>query len=88
MYSVIGLWIAAGLLIIAAVAIVISGIRGVINGNQDYKKIGSILVPFIIFAISYLIWGTWIEAGIITMFCMMALMIVAIAFTGIRGAFN
>lgn len=88
MYSVIGLWIAAGLLCIAVIAIIISGVRGLINGEQDFKKIGSILVPFVVFAIAYLITAGWIEAGIITMFFMLALMILAVAFTGLRGAFN
>lgn len=88
MISVIGLWIAAGLLAIAILTIAVSGIRGMINGNIDAKKIVSIIVPIAIVVIAFLITGTWIKAGILTMLIMLALMALAIVATGVRGAFT
>ncbi len=88
MISVIGLWIAAGLLGIAILAIVFSGVRGIVNGNLDLKKIGVMLLPVIIWIVVLLITASWIKAGLLTMLIMLALMIIAIFLTGARGVFT
>lgn len=87
-YSIIGLAIAGGLLAIGILAIVISGIRGMIVGKQDWKKIGMFLLPFIIFGVTYLMTEDYAEAGIATMLIMMATMAVGILLTGFRTTFN
>ena len=88
MIAVIGLWIAGGLLAIAILGIIISGIRGLINGNIDVKKIVSLIIPIVIFIIAFLITGGWMEAGLLTMLIMLALMVIAIFLTGARTAFS
>ena len=88
MYSIIGLAIAGGLLVIGIVAIVISGIRGLTTGKQNFKKIGMFLVPFIAFGIAFLLTDTFAEAGIATMLFMMLLMALSILATGTRTTFN
>jgi hypothetical protein len=87
-YSIIGLSIAGGLLAIGVLAILVSGIRGMIVGKQDYKKIGMFLLPFLVYAIAYLLTEDYAEAGIATMLFMMALMALTILATGFRTTFN
>lgn len=88
MIAVIGLWIAAGLLAIAILAIIVSGVRGLVNRNLDVKKIGSILVPIVIYIVVLLISSDWAKAGLVTMVIMIGLMVVSIFATGIRGLFT
>ena len=88
MYSIIGLSIAGGLLAIGIVAILISGTRGLIVGKSDLKKIGMFLIPFIAFAVAYLLTNDFAEAGIATMLFMMALMALSIVFSGTKSTFN
>lgn len=88
MYSIIGLSIAGGLLAIGILAMVVSGIRGMINGKQDFKKIGMFLLPFLVYAIAYVLTQDYSEAGVATMLFMMATMALGILLTGARTTFN
>ncbi|MDZ7771784.1 MAG: hypothetical protein U5K31_03465 [Balneolaceae bacterium] len=88
MSAMIGLGIAGGLIVIGSIAIVISGIKSLINGNQDIRKISSFLVPFAVFGIAYGMTGDITEAGVATMLFMMALMALMILFSGFRSTFN
>lgn len=88
MVAVIGLWIGIGLLAIAILAIVISGIRGLVSGNVDLKKLGIMILPAVIWFILLLITGSWLKSGIITGLVMIVLMILAMIGTGIRGVFS
>lgn len=88
MYSVIGIGLAIGLIAIGLIAIVIAGVRSITNGKQDFKKVGSFLVPFVVFGVAYGVTGSAGEAGIATMLFLMALMALLIAVTGLRSSFN
>lgn len=88
MSATIGLGIAGALITIGAVAILISGAKSLINGNQDLRKILSFLVPFAVFGIAYGITGNLTEAGVATMIFMMGAMALMILFTGFRSTFN
>lgn len=88
MYSIIGLCIAGGLLAIGLLAMVVSGTRGMINGKQDFKKIGMILLPFAVYAIAYVLTQDYSEAGVATMLFMMLTMAIGIILTGARTTFN
>lgn len=88
MSSMIGLGIAGGLIVIGSIAIVISGIKSLINGNQDFRKIATFLVPFAVFGVAFGATGNATEAGVATMLFMMALMALLILFTGFRSTFN
>ncbi len=79
---------ALALMGIGVIGIAISGIRNVINGKSEFKKVSVMLVPVVIFAIFYGILGTFSEAGVATMVVMMTLMAVAIVATGTRGTFK
>jgi len=83
---VIGLVLA--LIAISAVLVLVSGAKNIANGKSDFKKIGILSVPFVIFVISYVVAGGADIAGVVTMVAMMLLMIVMIAFTGLKGTFK
>lgn len=88
MPSVIGLGIAGGLMAIGLIAIAIAGVKSLINGNQDLRKILSLLVPFAVFGVAYGITGNVSEAGVATMIFMMGAMALMILLTGFRSTFN
>ncbi len=88
MYSVIGIGIAAGLVIIGVIAIGVSGVRSLKNGKQDLKKVVTFVIPFAVFGIAYAISGSANDAGIATMLFMMAAMALLIVLTGFRSTFN
>jgi hypothetical protein len=76
------------LLVIAMIIVLFTGVRNIINGKFDAKKIGSVLVPFAVFGISYASLGGFVEAGIATMLVMIVLMLLSIVFTGARTTFK
>ena len=88
MIAIIGLCIAAGLLVIGVLAIVIAGARAIVIGDHDFKRLGMIFVPVIAYVISWAIMSSFVKAAIMTMFVMLALMAVAICLTGLRSTFN
>lgn len=80
--------LAMGLIGIGIIGIAISGIRNVINGKSDFKRVGIMLVPILIFVISYVTLGTFNQAGVATMVFMMGIMLIGILVTGTRGTFK
>lgn len=88
MYSIIGLCIAGGLLLIGLLAMVVSGARGLINGKQDFKKIGMFLLPFLAYGVAYVLTQDYSEAGVATMLFMIGIMALTIIATGARTTFN
>jgi uncharacterized membrane protein YobD (UPF0266 family) len=88
MFSIVGLSIAGGLLAIGILAIVISGVRGMAVGKTDLRKIGMILVPVIVFVVAYLLTNNFAEAGMATTLFLIALMAIAILFTGLKSTFT
>lgn len=88
MYSVIGISIGLGLIVLGVIASVIAGIRSIKNGKQDLKKVITFFVPFAVFGIAYGITSDVGDAGIATMLFMMAAMILTIAMSGFRSTFN
>lgn len=88
MYAIIGIYIALGLLALGILAMLVSGIRGMINGEQELKKYLVGLLPFVIYAVSYAINGDVMRAGIATLLILLGLMVVAIVLTGLKTTFN
>jgi hypothetical protein len=80
--------LAFGLIGIGLVAILISGIRNVINGKSEIRRVAALGVPVAVFAISYASFGTFNQAGIATMMFMMGAMVLGILVTGTRGTFK
>ena len=88
MVNTIAVGLALGLVVIGVIGIFISGIRNVVNGNSDFKRVGIMAVPVIIFAATYLLIGTFVQAGVATMLFMIGLMVLSIVVTGTRGTLN
>ncbi|MEX1011784.1 MAG: hypothetical protein WDZ29_06960 [Balneolaceae bacterium] len=88
MYDVISLGLAAGLLGIGIVGMIVSGVRSVALGKSDLKKVIVMIIPFVIFGIAYGVTGSVEQAGIATMLVLMGAMVLAIAFTGLKGTFK
>ena len=83
--AVIGAFVLIGLGILAMIA---SGVRGITQEKQDFKRIALITTPFIIFVISYVALNDVTKAGVFTTIAMMLVMIISIMFTGLRGTFK
>lgn len=84
----IAIGLAFGLIGIGVIGIFISGIRNMIQGKSDLKKLGAMGVPVVAFGVSFALMGTFVQAGVATMIFMIALMILSILVTGTRGTFN
>lgn len=82
----IGLTLA--LIAIGVLGIAFSGIRNVINGKSELKKVSIMLVPVAIFGISFAIMGSVAQAGVATMIFMIGAMVLGILVTGTRGTFK
>ena len=83
--AVIGAFVLMGLGILS---MIFSGVRGITQGKQDFKRIALISTPVIIFAISYVAMNDLTKAGVLTTMGMMAIMVISIVFTGLRGTFK
>ncbi|MEO9886704.1 MAG: hypothetical protein ABJR05_04685 [Balneola sp.] len=80
----------AGLMIVGGViAMILSGIKGVAQGKQDFKRIGMMLIPVIVFAITFFALDQdAVKAAVMTAGFMMGAMVITIALTGLRGTFK
>lgn len=88
MISNLAIGLVLGLIGIGVVAILISGIRNIANGKSEFKKVSVMLVPVIVFAVTYATFGSINQAGVATMLFMIGTMVVTIFFSGTRGTFN
>jgi hypothetical protein len=88
MINNLAIGLALGLIVIGLIAISIAGIRNVINGKSEVKRVSIMLVPVAVFGISYATLGTYQEAGMATMLFMMGVMVLGILVTGTRGTFK
>lgn len=84
----IALGLGLGLIGLGVIGMLISGIQSIMKGKQDIKKIVTMIIPFIVFGIAYVIAGTLTKAAIGTMLFMMAAMVLTIFATGLRGTLN
>ena len=80
--------LAIGLIVLGIIAMIGSGIKSLSQGKQDVNRIVIMAVPFIISGISYAVLQDVSKAGVLTTMCMMVIMVVSVAFTGLRGTFK
>lgn len=85
MVDVIFLGLGVGLVVIGVIAILIAGVRNITLGKFSPKKMVIMLVPFVIFGITFGATGSADQSGIVTMVIMIAAMLLAILFTGLKG---
>jgi len=82
----VGLGIA--LIVLGAIGILISGVKSMANGKQDFRRVAMMAVPFVVFGISYAVFGEVAKAGVFTAVFMLGVMVLTIFFTGMRGTFK
>lgn len=85
---VISVGLAVGLMVLGVVAMLGAGIKSFTQGKQDYKKIGMMAIPFVVFGISYVVLSDIPKAAVFTAIFMMGAMILTIMLTGLRGTFK
>lgn len=73
---------------IGVIGIVFSGLRNVINGKSEIKKVSIMLIPVAVFGISFATMGSVAQAGVATMIFMVGAMALGILITGTRGTFK
>lgn len=88
MINNLAIGLALGLIVIGVIGIFVSGVRNVMHGKSDFKKLGAMGVPVIVFVVSFFLMGTFVQAGVATMIFMIALMLLSILVTGTRGTLN
>ncbi|MFA5667791.1 MAG: hypothetical protein WC967_01010 [Balneolaceae bacterium] len=79
---------AAALIVLGVIAMIISAIKSTMQGKQDFKRTAIMSVPFIAFAISYLVLDDIVKAAVMAAGFMMATMAVSIVLSGLRGTFK
>ena len=84
----ISVGLAFGLLGLGVLFMIVAGVRSLTLGKQDFKKIGMMAIPFVVFGISYAVFGDVPKAGMMTATVLMAAMILTIVLTGLRGTFK
>lgn len=88
MINNIAIGLALALILFGVIGMAFSGVKNVINGKSEIKKVGVMLIPVIIFGVSYAALGTFNQAGVTTMLIMMLAMALGIVVTGTRGTFK
>ena len=83
---------AIGLMALGIITMIISGIKSMVQGKQDFRRTAVMAVPFIIFGIGYAVMGDLVlrveAAGVLTTLTMLGVMVVSVLFTGLRGTFK
>lgn len=88
MINNLAIGLALGLIVIGVIGMIFGGIRNVVSGNSELKKTSIMLIPLIVFGISYAVFGTFNQAGVATMIFMIGAMALGIVLTGTRGTFK
>ena len=66
--------------------LVVFGLRNISRGKQDKFKIGSVLVPFVIFGILIPLTGSdYAKAAIFTVMIMAVIAVIGLLYSGARG---
>ena len=84
----LGIGLTLALIGIGVIGILFSGIRNVINGKSEFKKVSIMLIPVAVFGISFATLGSVAQAGVATMIFMIGAMVLGILITGTRGTFK
>ncbi len=79
---------AAALIGLGVVSMIISAIKSMAQGKQDFKRIAIMAIPFVAFGVGYLVLDNIVEAAVMAAAFMMAAMALTILFSGLRGTFK
>lgn len=74
---------------ISIIAIVAAGVKSLIQGKIDGKRIVLVLIPVLVFGLSLAFFnGDFPKAGVFTAILLFVVMILTIGITGLRGTFK
>ena len=79
---------AAVLIGLGVLSMIVSAIKSMAQGKQDFKRIAIMAIPFVAFGISYLVLDDIVKAAVMAAAFMMGTMALAIVFSGLRGTFK
>lgn len=88
MVTNIAIGLGLGLIGIGVILALIAGVRNVMDGRSDLKRVGMMGVPVAVFVISYFSFGNFNQAGVATLLVMMGFMILGILISSTRRTFN
>ena len=88
MFDNLAIGLTLALIGIGVLGILFSGVRNIINGKSEFKKVSIMLIPVAIFAVSFATLGSAAQAGVATMVFMIGAMVLGILITGTRGTFK
>lgn len=84
--------LALGLLLLLSVTGILLvlgfGVKNLIGGRHEWSKIATVMLPFVIFGALYAFFGDFTQSGIGTLVAMIAVMILFIFASGLRGTFK
>jgi hypothetical protein len=64
------------------------GVKNLINGKHEVQKIITMIVPFVLFGVTYAVMGDGAAAAMATMMIMIGMLILFILVSGLRSTFN
>lgn len=85
---VICMYAALGLVGLGILAIALFSARNLAYGKVEPIKIVTMAIPVVVLVALGFIMPTWAQAGILTLIIMMGLALLALLYTGVRGAFK
>jgi len=88
MVETIAIGLGLGLIVIGVIFALIAGVRNVAQGRASLKKVSVMIVPLVIFGISYVIVDSIDRAAMLTLVIMMSLMALAIVISSTRRTLN
>lgn len=88
MVETIAIGLGLGLIVIGVLLALAAGVRNVSQGRASLKKVSVMIVPLIIFGVSYAIMGGFDTAAMLTLVIMMSLMVLAIVISSTKRTFN
>ena len=85
---VIAIYIVLALIGLSLVAMLLFGVRSVAFGKINPLTMGIVCVPIVILIVLGFVVGDWARAGILTIITMLALTVIALLITGVKGLFT
>ena len=85
---VIAVYIVLALLGLGLVAMLLFGIRSVAFGKVNPLSMIIVVIPIVLLVVLGFVMGDWAEAGIMTIMIMLAISVLSLLVTGVKGLFT
>ena len=84
----LALYIVLGLLGLGLLAMLAFGVRSLTYGKVSPVTMGIMAVPIVVLLVLGMVMPSWAEAGIMTIIVTLALALLALLYTGVKGLFS